>query len=237
MSFTLRVNETVALIGPSGCGKSTLLNIIGGIVAANGGTIEVSASQRVGYLQQEDALLPWMSALENVALPLRLRRTRGGAARRRAAELLRHVGLGDTLEYLPCQLSGGMRQRVALVRALVDRPQLLLLDEPFRSLDGITRHKSYDWFLKIRAEMRWGALLVTHDIEEALTLSERILVLSERPARIKGSLTLRPPPAAATVAARRESGYRHYEALSALLMDTGKGASAYGGTRERGDRS
>ncbi len=186
ISCTIHHRETVALIGPSGCGKSTLLNIIGGIIAAERGTIAWHDSKRhIGYLQQEDALLPWLSALDNAALPLRLQNVVRPTARQRAAELLAHLGLPHLHNHWPAQLSGGMRQRVALARALVDHPQLLLLDEPFRSLDGITRRKSYDWFLKIRKEMQFAVLMVTHDPDEALILANRIYVITDQPAKIR----------------------------------------------------
>ena len=189
INCTIHHKETVALIGPSGCGKSTLLNIIGKIVAAEEGTIQWHGSDlHIGYLQQEDALLPWLSALDNTALPLRLQKVTRATARQRAAELLTHLGLPHLHDRWPVQLSGGMRQRVALARALIDHPQLLLLDEPFNSLDGITRRRSYDWFLKIREEMQCAVLMVTHDPEEALILANRIYIITDQPARIHAIL-------------------------------------------------
>lgn len=215
ISFNISAGETLALIGPSGCGKSTLLNLIGEIIALDAGEIHRHVDVHMGYLQQQDALLPWLSAIDNAALPLRLQHVKQSQARQRAANIFEQLKLDNIENHWPSQLSGGMRQRVALARALIDQPQLLLLDEPFRSLDGITRRISHDWFLKIQKRMHFATLLVTHDPEEALTLADRILILTIRPAHIAATLVL--PPILGDAEARYRAAYHLHEKLTTLL--------------------
>ena len=169
--------ETVALIGPSGCGKSTLLNIIAGIDSADGGALSPAAeSYTCGYAQQNDALLPWRTVVANCVLPLMLRGMRRAQANERALNILSSLQLTEYARHYPQQLSGGMRQRISLARALITKPRLLLLDEPFRSLDAITRSACYEWFHSMRETMRFTTLLVTHDPYEACQFSDRVLV-------------------------------------------------------------
>jgi NitT/TauT family transport system ATP-binding protein len=181
--------EFVSIIGPSGCGKSTLLRILAGLETASGGSIEVddrsSSQQRVGFVFQEPVLLPWLSALENVRFPLDTAGVAQAEADSRAMDLLRLVGLTGFETALPRALSGGMRQRVSIARALSYDPSLLLMDEPFGALDLITRDRLNDELLSIWAQTKKTILFVTHSVEEAAYLSDRVVVMSSRPGRIK----------------------------------------------------
>lgn len=181
VSLEMCPGETVALVGPSGCGKSTLLELVCGLQAPDGGSVVAAPAALV---PQRDALLPWADALDNAALPLRLQGIRRTDARRQAAPLLAELGLAGFEHARPHQLSGGMRQRVAFVRALLTGRGLLCLDEPFGALDALTRADMHHWLSDALAAEPRTVLLVTHDIEEALVLADRVCVLSPRPARI-----------------------------------------------------
>ena len=192
VSLTVGDGEFVALIGPSGCGKSTLLDVVAGLTPpASGETrldgIPLSTVERLGrasYMRQKDLLLPWRTALENAALALEV----AGVPRRQALAVARarlpEFGLEGFAGAYPSQLSGGMRQRVAFLRTLLaDRP-LLLLDEPFGALDALTRAAMQDWLLDLWERERRAVLLVTHDVEEAIFLADRVVVLTPRPGRV-----------------------------------------------------
>jgi NitT/TauT family transport system ATP-binding protein len=184
--------ELVALLGPSGCGKSTLLRVLSGLIQPTRGSVSLvgtapavaRATQGIGWLAQEDGLLPWLNVAENVGLPGRVGRRRAAVRNGAVQEILAEVGLADSARRYPHELSGGMRQRAALARALVAEPELLFLDEPFASLDEITRERLGDLLLEVRAARRPTTLLVTHSVIEAVRLADRVLVLSPRPARI-----------------------------------------------------
>jgi NitT/TauT family transport system ATP-binding protein len=182
------VNEGdfLVLLGPSGCGKSTLLRLIAGLDVPSGGRIgwitRPPAPGEIGYVFQEATLMPWASALRNVALPLRLRGIEGATARALAA--LQQVGLGDFAQALPRTLSGGMRMRVSIARALVSRPRLLLMDEPFAALDEFTRHRLQDECLALTAELGCTTIFVTHSLYEAAYLASRVVLMTPRPGRI-----------------------------------------------------
>ncbi|RDI50313.1 ABC transporter ATP-binding protein [Microvirga subterranea] len=181
--------EFVSIIGPSGCGKSTLLRILAGLEKASGGAIAIedgsSSRQRVGFVFQEPVLLPWLSALENVRFPLDTAGVSRAEADNRALQLLKLVGLSGFEAALPRALSGGMRQRVSIARALSYDPSLLLMDEPFGALDLITRDRLNDELLSIWAQTKKTILFVTHSVEEAAYLSDRVVVMTPRPGRIK----------------------------------------------------
>jgi NitT/TauT family transport system ATP-binding protein len=189
----------VGLVGPSGCGKSTLLELICGLLEPSAGAVEVggasAAAERLAhcaFMPQRDLLLPWYSALDNAALALRNRGEGKTEARERAATLFERFGLAGFERARPSELSGGMRQRVAFLRTLVAGKPVLALDEPFAALDAIIRAEMQGWLAAaLRADAR-TAVLVTHDVEEALYLSDRVVVLSARPARIVAEL---PSPA------------------------------------------
>jgi ABC-type nitrate/sulfonate/bicarbonate transport system ATPase subunit len=194
--------EVLGLVGPSGCGKSTLLELICGLREPGGGTIEVGgggASEArlatCAFMPQRDLLFPWYSALDNAALALRNRGVSRAAARRHAAEPFARLGLAGFEDARPAQLSGGMRQRVAFLRTLLSGKPVLALDEPFASLDAITRGETQQWLAgALRSEPR-TIVLVTHDVEEALYLSDRVAVLSARPSRVVDELSAPQPRA------------------------------------------
>jgi ABC-type nitrate/sulfonate/bicarbonate transport system ATPase subunit len=195
IDLEVAAGETVALVGPSGCGKSTLLEIACGLREPTGGTIAVEGSTDAGgrlshcaYMPQRDLLLPWFSALDNAALALRNRGQAKAAARAEAGALFARFGLAGFEGSRPDELSGGMRQRVAFLRTLVSGKPVLALDEPFAALDAISRAEMQGWLAgALRAEAR-TVLLVSHDLEEALYLADRVLVLSSRPGRIVAEL-------------------------------------------------
>jgi ABC-type nitrate/sulfonate/bicarbonate transport system ATPase subunit len=195
LDLEVTAHGVVGLVGPSGCGKSTLLELICGLRDPGAGSLSVggaSAAQerlaRCAYMPQRDLLLPWYSALDNAALPLRNRGVGKGQARRRAGELFERFGLGGFERARPAELSGGMRQRVAFLRTLVAGKPVLALDEPFAALDAITRTEMQQWLAGALRDEPRTVVLVTHDVEEALYLCDRVAVLSSRPARIVAEL-------------------------------------------------
>jgi NitT/TauT family transport system ATP-binding protein len=185
VSLRARPGELVAVVGPSGCGKTTLLEVVCGLLAADRGT--VSGPPAV-LMPQRDLLLPWLDALENAALSLRLAGQRRAAARTRARELFCELGLDGFERARPDELSGGMRQRVAFARTLLSGKQLLCLDEPFAGLDAITRSEMQQWLARSLEREPRTVLLVTHDVEEAIVLGDRVIVLSRRPGRVLAEL-------------------------------------------------
>jgi NitT/TauT family transport system ATP-binding protein len=178
--------QFVSLVGPSGSGKTTLLNILAGLLTPTRGTVAISGTgeNTVGYLTQHDTLLPWRSALKNTAFPLELSGTGKRERLARAADLLERVGLGEFTGHFPHQLSGGMRQRVSLARSLIYGPPVLLLDEPFGALDGATRLALHTVLIDVCNDFGTTVLLVTHDLAEAVSLSDRVLALAPRPGRV-----------------------------------------------------
>ena len=189
--FDVSPGQTLALVGPSGCGKSTLLELICGLADPGSGTIMVSdKADPVGRLEacalmpQSDCLLPWYSAIDNAGLALVNRGVTRAEARRKAAPVFERMGLAGFERARPRELSGGMRQRVAVARTLLSAKPVLLLDEPFASLDAITRAELQEWLLPMLTDHRHTVVLVTHDVEEALYLADRVAVLSARPGRV-----------------------------------------------------
>jgi NitT/TauT family transport system ATP-binding protein len=179
VNLRLSPGEIVAIVGPSGCGKSTLLRLVAGLVQPTVGTVD-APSEGIGVVFQQPTLLPWRTVRRNVALPLDLRGTSDNGA---VDAVLRDVGLDDVHNKLPGQLSGGMQMRVAVARALVDRPDLVLLDEPFAAVDEMLRERLNDLFLKLRSARDFSALFVTHSIAEAVFISTRVAIMSSRPGR------------------------------------------------------
>jgi NitT/TauT family transport system ATP-binding protein len=202
LDLEIEPHGVVGLVGPSGCGKSTLLELICGLRDPAAGTIAVGDGRtgperlaRCAYMPQRDLLLPWYSAIDNAALALRNRGLRRAEARRRAAELFERFGLAGFEDSVPNELSGGMRQRVAFLRTLVAGKPLLALDEPFASLDAITRAEMQQWLAgALHADPR-TVVLVSHDVEEALYVSDRVVVLSSRPARVVAEVSAPTPRA------------------------------------------
>jgi NitT/TauT family transport system ATP-binding protein len=189
VSFAIESGEFVALLGPSGSGKSTLLRLVAGLDRPDAGSIELTGAQTsgrpaIGFVFQDAHLLPWRDVLGNVELPLELLGWDRGDRRAAAREAIAGVGLADASRRFPAQLSGGMRMRVSLARALVTRPRLLLLDEPFAALDEITRQQLDEDLRALWAQAGITVLFVTHSIAEAVFLAERAIVLTGRPARV-----------------------------------------------------
>ena len=178
--------EFVSVVGPSGCGKSTLLRIASGLTPATDGSVMVEAD-KIGYVFQDPTLLPWRTVQANVELFAELRGLATDERRRRASEAIKLVGLADFASHRPRALSGGMRMRVSLARSLTLQPELFLFDEPFGSLDEITRERLNDELLQLYLTRRFAALFVTHSVTEAVFLSTRVLVLSGRPGRTSGN--------------------------------------------------
>ncbi len=191
LSFRLEAGTIVSIVGPSGCGKTTLLNVLSGLIAPTAGSISWYGRQlqgmppQVGYMLQKDLLFPWRTALANVMLGLEIKGVPRAEASERAHVLLDQLGLHGFASHYPSTLSGGMRQRVALARTLVNDPQVLLLDEPFAALDFQTKLVIESDTAQLVRSQRRSVLLITHDIEEAVSLSDRVIVLSRRPTRIR----------------------------------------------------
>jgi NitT/TauT family transport system ATP-binding protein len=197
ISLQIAPGEFTAIIGPSGCGKSTLLSLIAGIVEPTEGSVLVDGaavsgpSRKVGYMLQQDYLFEWRSILDNTLLGAEIQGADMRQARERATALLTRYGLGQFLHHLPRQLSGGMRQRVALARTLCTDPDVILLDEPFSALDSQTRLALADEVVEILRRERKTAILVTHDIGEAVSMTERVIVMSRRPGRVRSEHAIR----------------------------------------------
>jgi NitT/TauT family transport system ATP-binding protein len=193
VDLDLADGEFVSILGPSGCGKSTLLRIIAGLGAPSAGSVDWPTSAHnaegevepdLGFVFQDPTLMPWANALKNVMLPLTLARVPKAEALARAAEMLALVGLKGFERSYPRELSGGMKMRVSIARALVTRPKILLMDEPFAALDEITRHKLNDDLLDLWWRHRFTAVFVTHSVFESVYLSQRIVVMAARPGRV-----------------------------------------------------
>ena len=188
ISFDIKEGEIVAIVGPSGCGKSTLLNILAGLERQDSGTFSFdNDNPKIAYMLQTDALLPWKSVLDNATLGLEIRKELTNEAQERVKKLLKEYGLKDFIYKKASSLSGGMKQRVALIRSLAIKPDILLLDEPFCALDYCTRVTIEKDVHKIIKESNTTAIIITHDIEEALNMSDRIIVLTSRPSEVKSS--------------------------------------------------
>jgi ABC-type nitrate/sulfonate/bicarbonate transport system ATPase subunit len=188
VSLDVGPREFVTLVGPSGCGKSTICNVVAGLVRPDAGTVTIDG--QVAYMQQKDLLLPWRTVLDNAILGLEIQGTPRAAARDEARVMLRRFGLEGFERAYPATLSGGMRQRVALVRTLLCRRDLLVLDEPFGALDALTRAAMQGYLLRLREEFGRTVLFITHDVEEAVLLSDRIYVMAARPGRIRAERRL-----------------------------------------------
>ncbi len=196
VSLSVAEGEFVSIVGPSGCGKTTLLNIVGGLVNGYDGRVLVEGSpvngahRAIGMVFQEESIFPWRTTLENVAFPLEVARMGRAEREERARHFIRLVGLEGFEHHYPASLSGGMRQRTAVARALAYEPRIMLLDEPFGALDEQTRMLLGDKLLEIRAALNQTMLLITHSITEAVQLSDRVLVMTYRPGRVKRSIEI-----------------------------------------------
>jgi NitT/TauT family transport system ATP-binding protein len=199
VSLSVKPGEFLAVIGPSGCGKSTLFNIVGGLIGGFEGTVTVAGDRvrgphpAIGMVFQEESTFPWRSVIDNVAFPLEITGMRKAERLDRARHFISLVGLDGFERRYPAELSGGMRQRVSIARTLASEPKILLMDEPFASLDEQTRLLLGDKVLQIQQELQQTTLLITHNITEAVQLADRILVMTYRPGRVKRMVDINLP--------------------------------------------
>lgn len=213
LDLAIAKGEFITFLGPSGCGKSTVLKLISGLTPPSSGTIRVDgmtpqhARETVSYIFQDPTLLPWRTVRHNIALGLELEGVNGDRRRDRTASLLDLVGLGEVGDAYPRVLSGGMKMRVSIARALATNPKLLLMDEPFAALDEMARDRLNEELLRLRQEQKWTAVFVTHSVAEALFLSTRIVVLASNPGRIHAVVPIELPfPRTAALRASSEFG-------------------------------
>ena len=214
-SFRIGDGEFVALLGPSGCGKSTILNMVATLIAPNGGAIEVDGApvipgrptRHVGYVFQKDTLFPWRTVEDNIGYALELAGVPVAERRTRVAEAIHAAGLDGFARFYPSALSGGMRQRVSLMRTLIARPEILLMDEPFGALDTHTKLEMHSVLLGLWERTRQTVLFVTHDLGEALTLADRVILMSARPGRVKDDFRIDFPRPRNAVALRETRQY------------------------------
>ena len=226
VSLDVRGSEFVSIVGPSGCGKSTLLGMMAGLVPITEGRIVVGGrtvdgvDPRLGYVFQRDAVFPWKTVAENVGLPLLFRGVDAAVARARVTEWIARIGLTGFEQYHPYQLSGGMRKRVALAMTMVYEPEIILMDEPFGALDVQTRNLMENDLLEIWAQSRRTVVFVTHDLEEAIALSDRVVVMTASPGKVKAvyPITLPRPRSVTEVRFHPEFG-RLYEMIWKDLKD------------------
>ena len=190
LSFSMSKGEFISIVGPSGCGKSTLLSLISGLLKPEQGSVELHGKM-MGYMLQKDHLLEWRSIYKNIILGLEIRHLLTSETKQKVQDYLEQYGLADFSAAKPSELSGGMRQRVALIRTLILEPDLLLLDEPFSALDYQTRLNVADDIGQIIRKEKRSAILVTHDLSEAISLGDKVIILSKRPASIKRVIPLK----------------------------------------------
>jgi NitT/TauT family transport system ATP-binding protein len=216
IDLTILKGEFVSLIGPSGCGKSTVLKLISGLTAPTSGAITVdgmtpkNARETASYIFQDATLLPWRPVQQNVGLGLELEGASRTSREEKTATLLKLVGLEHVAKAYPRELSGGMKMRVSIARALATNPKLLLMDEPFAALDEMSRDRLNEEILRLRAEQKWTAVFVTHSVEEAVFLSTRIIVLAPNPGRIRAIFSVDLP-------GKRDSGLRETPQFDELV--------------------
>jgi NitT/TauT family transport system ATP-binding protein len=194
LDLDVRDGEFLSLVGPSGCGKSTALRIVANLIAPTTGTVEwAHGAPEIGFVFQEPTLMPWRTALANVRLPLELKGIAREDAETRSRSALARVGLGEFEKAYPRELSGGMKMRVSIARAIAAKPKLLLMDEPFAALDELTRQSLNDDLLKLAREDGITVIFVTHSVYESAYLSERVVVMTPRPGRVTADIALSPP--------------------------------------------
>ncbi|MDO5292959.1 MAG: ABC transporter ATP-binding protein [bacterium] len=186
ISLEVKEGQVVALLGPSGSGKSTIFNLITGLIVPEEGTIDVNG--KVGYMYQNDTMVPWKKVIDNIALPLRFQGMKKREAREKVVGYLDTFGLLGYEDKYPGMLSGGMKQRANFLKTYLTSGDIILLDEPFGALDSMTRKKMQSWLLSVTKEMGATILLITHDIEEAIFLADKVYVLSDKPATILGEV-------------------------------------------------
>lgn len=209
-SFDLKNGEFVAIVGPSGCGKSTILNILAGLDTKSSGEIILSDNTKMGYMLQQDALFNWKNVLENCLLGLEINKTLTKENKDYVLDLLNTYGLKDFINSYPNTLSGGMRQRVALIRTLATKPDLLLMDEPYSALDYQTRLSVSDDVYQIIKKEKKSAIMVTHDIAEAISMADKIIVLSKRPSKIKKVIDIKLTDKSTPINNRKAKEFSYY---------------------------
>ena len=223
LSLSIRTGSFTSLLGPSGCGKSTALRLIAGLGEVSRGAVRLAAQaarRDIGFVFQEPTLMPWATVFDNVFLPLRLAGISRPAARADIDRALDLVGLGGFADAYPRELSGGMRMRTSIARALVTKPRLLLMDEPFAALDEITRFKLNDDLLALWRREGWTVVFVTHSVFESVYLSNRILVMTPRPGRIAAEIAVDAPYPRSETGFRTSDAYnRHCREVSARLAE------------------
>ncbi|MEP6702371.1 MAG: ABC transporter ATP-binding protein [Betaproteobacteria bacterium] len=229
-SFTVASGEFVSIIGPSGCGKSTVFNIVGGLLGDYGGQVTVAGDvvtgthPAIGMVFQEESTFPWRTVLENVAFPLEIAGVAKSERLERAAHFVKLVGLQGFERRLPEELSGGMKQRVAIARTLASNPQMLLMDEPFAALDEQTRLLLGDKVLQIQQELKQTTLLITHNLAEAVQLSDRVLIMTYRPGKLKRVVEINlPHPRDAEIIGSRAFGEYVAEIWNDLREEASRG--------------
>jgi NitT/TauT family transport system ATP-binding protein len=232
-SIEIAREQFVALVGPSGCGKSTVLNMIAGLQSPTAGRVVYDGApvrgpnRQVGYMTQKDTLLPWRSVADNIglALELKIRSVSGGERDRRVAQMIELVGLKSFERHYPGELSGGMRKRVALARSLIYEPETLLMDEPFAALDAQLRLVMHDELLRLTRLRRMTVVFVTHDLGEAITLADRVIVFTGRPGRVKAlrEIPLAHPRDAFRVRFSEQFAHLHEELWNELKDEVAKG--------------
>jgi len=214
VSFDLDDGEFIAIVGPSGCGKSTILSILSGLENKSGGSIKFDKEKnKIGYMLQNDALFDNRTILQNTLLGLEINKTLNDEAKKSAIDLLKTYGLEDFINKYPRSLSGGMRQRVALIRTLALNPDILLLDEPFSALDYQTRLAVSDDVYKILKKEKKSAIMVTHDLSEAISMADKVIVLSNRPAIVKNIYSIDLPNKSTPIENRKLEGFGKYYEL------------------------
>jgi NitT/TauT family transport system ATP-binding protein len=242
-SFSVSAGEFVSIIGPSGCGKSTVFNIIGGLLGGYEGHVMVDGATvsgthpSIGMVFQEESTFPWRTVLENVAFPLEIAGVPKPERLDRAAHFVALVGLQGFERRLPAELSGGMRQRVAIARTLASQPRILLMDEPFAALDEQTRLLLGDKVLQIQQDLKQTTLLITHNLTEAVQLSDRVLVMTYRPGRLKRVVDIDlPHPRDSEVVSSDEFGHRVAEIWHDLREEASRGIEADEARVRRGEK-
>jgi NitT/TauT family transport system ATP-binding protein len=230
ISFSVEPEEFLAVIGPSGCGKSTLFNIIGGLLGEYDGTVAIGGERirgphpSIGMVFQEESAFPWRTVIENVAFPLEIAGMEKGERLEKARHFVSLVGLDGFENRYPAELSGGMRQRVAFARTLASEPKLMLMDEPFAALDEQTRLLLGDKVLQIQQQLKQTTLLITHNLTEAVQLSDRVLVMSYRPGKIKRIVDIRlPRPRTSEIVASDAFGHYVAQLWSDLREEASRG--------------
>jgi NitT/TauT family transport system ATP-binding protein len=230
MSLTVVPGEFVSIIGPSGCGKSTLFNVIGGLIEADEGTVKVDGEMvngphpSIGMIFQDESTFPWRTVIDNVAFPLEIAKVPKSERLERARRFVKLVGLDGFENRYPSELSGGMRQRVSMARTLAAQPEIMLMDEPFAALDEQTRLLLGDKVLQIQQELKQTTLLITHNITEAVQLSDRILVMTYRPGTLKRVVDIKlPRPRSSSIVSSDEFGHYVARIWSDLREEATKG--------------